>query len=113
MKIFIYFIITIALYSSTLYASSDVAHVHEVEEVSKEEILISAKRKIKMLIEESEIDTSWIDATVVKSKRTKSKYTNEWVVVFTNSKVKDKTKHILYIYVNIYGFVLGANHTGR
>lgn len=113
MKILFYFIISMLLCTSTLYASSDTVHKHELTEVTKEEIVITAKRKIKMLIEELELDKSWADATLVKTKRTKSKYTNEWAVVFSNTKLKDKTKHMLFVYVNIYGFALGANHTGR
>ena len=112
-------VIAFALSFTTLYASGSHGghgHSHDTptqKEISKTSIQKIAKQEIKRLTVAKKIDDSWLFIPISKMKKTQYNYNNEWVVSFDNSKVKDKSKQTLYIFVSVYGNVTGANYTGK
>ena len=115
-------VVALALSFTTLYASGshshDGGHGHShgapvKEEVSKTSIKKIAKQEVKRLALVKKIDNSWSSIPISKMKKTQYNYNNEWVVSFENSAIKDKTKQTLYIFVNVYGNLTGANYTGK
>ena len=68
---------------------------------------------VAKLADNKRIDSSWKAANVVKTEKKKFGDATEWVVSFKNDKISDSSKQILYIFVNLGGEVVGANHTGK
>ena len=72
----------------------------------------NAKQKVIKLVLEKKIPKSWKDAVLLKTVKTKNK-TNDWVISFSNTKIKNRLKQTLYIFVSAYGKVMGANYSGK
>lgn len=109
-------VVTLALSITALYAGSGHGHSHDVsskKEISKTSIQKIAKQEVKRLTLAKKIDNNWLFIPISKMKKTQYNYNNEWVVSFENSKIKDKTKQTLYIFVSVYGNITGANYTGK
>ena len=126
-KLFI--IITIVLITNSLYAKERHAqdelyiktkheHNHSCsakEELFKKDIQRAARKRLWVLTQKEKISTSWLEVPIVSTD--KKKFTNirdvEWVVNFRDLNVKNKKKQNIYIFVDLYGHVLGANYTGE
>ena len=112
--------------SGTLYAHSSHKHAahgdaptqdelstEHIQKVSEEEIQRVAHKQVLNLIEKEKIEKSWSDAPVLTMEKKQFNRNTEWVVIYKNKEIKDQTKQTLYIFVNLYGKVTGANHTGK
>jgi len=100
---------------STAYAHGG-RHTHSEPvkaETSKGSIKKIAKQEVKRLTLEKKIDSSWMFIPIAKMKRTQYNYNNEWMISFKNSEIKDKSKETLYIFIDVYGKLTGANYTGK
>jgi len=132
-------VLTIALSSATIYASSSHSqeeHSHEghdhstkehkqeshghshrydtlKNEVSKETIEKAAKQKVQSLVAEKKIPQSWKSVPISKIGKTHYGDTDDWVVGFDNMKIKNKKRRTLYIFVSVRGEIRGANYTGN
>ena len=115
---------TLALLTLTftsLYASGSHAHnadgghghVHKKEAVSKSVIEVNAKTELESLVKKQKIDKLWSGTSVKEMRQKKFHHNTEWVVSFKNTKVEDKTKQTLYIFVDLEGKTTGANFTGK
>ena len=130
--------LTVALSITTLYAGhshdehSHEGHSHEghkettheghghshrydaiKNEVSKESVEEAASQKVKSLVLEKKIPSSWKSMAISKIGKTHYGDSNDWVVAFDNIKIKDKKKRTLYIFVTTHGDIAGANYTGK
>lgn len=85
---------------------------HE-KELEKRKIQRAAKVKIWDLVYVKKILPFWMDMPIVASDKKKFKYAVEWVIQFKNKNAKDEKKKIIYIFVDLYGQVTGANYTGH
>lgn len=109
--------LTLALSLTTLYAGSghshEQGHTHTQKKVTKSSIEKISKQKLMKLLKSKKIDQSWLNTSIldIKKKKFNSKY--EWVVTYHNKNIKNKDKQTLYIFVNEYGKVTGANYTGK
>ena len=113
-------VIALALSFTTLYAGSSHTHggdthSHDApqKEVSKASIEKIVKQEIKRLALAKKIDNSWSFVPISKMKKKKYNNSDEWAVVLDNSKIQDKTKQRLYIFVSVYGNITGVNYTGN
>jgi hypothetical protein len=119
-------IIGLALTSGALYAHGSHEHgshgvsptqdelsTEHIQKVSEEHIQRVAKKQVLNLIEKEKIEKSWSDTPVLNMEKKQFHRTTEWVVSYKNKTIKDQTKQMLYIFVNLYGKVTGANHTGK
>ena len=82
-------------------------------EVSKAAIENAASQKVKSLVLEKKIPSSWKSVPISKIGKTHYGDTNDWVVAFDNMKIKNKKKQTLYIFVSVRGDITGANYTGK
>jgi len=115
--------IALALSFTTLYAGGSHSHSHGAhghshdaptqKEISKTSIKKIVKQEVARLTLAKKIDHSWLFIPISKMKKTQYNYNNEWVVSFENSKIQDKSKQTLYIFVSVYGNITGANYTGK
>ncbi len=99
--------IAIALISSIIYGHG--GHNHK----SKSAIQQIAKKKIERLIESRKIEKSWSNPYISNTKKKQFGKHLEWVVIFENSYIKDKTKQVIYVFIGEDGKVKGANYTGK
>ncbi|MCD6212756.1 MAG: hypothetical protein J7J02_07210 [Sulfurovum sp.] len=119
-------IVGFTLTSGTLYAHGSHEHAshghiptqdelstEHIQKVSEEHIQRVANKQMLNLIEKAKIAKSWSDAPVSNMEKKPFHRTTEWVVIYKNQEIKDQTKQTLYIFVNLYGKVTGANHTGK
>ena len=119
-------VITVALLT-TLYAGDEHNHDHSghnhgahghshetlQKSISNSAVKTIAIKEVKRLAQEKKIPKSWKSIPVSKIGKAHHGDTNDWVVGFDNSKIKDKTKQTLYIFVSIHGKITGANYTGN
>ncbi|MDQ7045508.1 MAG: DUF6488 family protein [Sulfurimonas sp.] len=111
----------IALTFTTLKASeghSHSGHNHTTpkgieEKTSNAEIRKIAKQEVERLANTKKIAASWKNAEIAKLGKAQNSFTNDWVIVFHNPKIKKTRKQNLYIFVGSYGDVAGANYTGK
>ena len=111
-------VFTTALLIGSTSAFAGVGHDHSAgghshAKITENQALVTAKTKISSLIKKETIDKSWenVDASKVEKKIFGN--SQEWVVSFTNPKVQDVAKQTLYVFVDLYGEVTGANFTGN
>ena len=111
-------ILSMQLSTGVLYAQSEHSHEGHNHHIYKDEVTNTAVKKIAKdevlrLATEKKIPKSWKSMPITKLGKTHHSYTNDWVVVFENDKVKRKSKQILYIFVSVTGKIMGANYTGN
>ncbi len=83
-------------------------------ECTKEEAMEGAATKIiPHLIEDGKIDKTWKDLKAVSAEQKQFKTRKEWVVIFKNDKIADKSKQSLYVFVTLDGTLAGVNHSGQ
>ena len=118
-------VITMALSLTTLYAGDGHSHAghdhgahghsHESHQrgITNTAVKKIAIQEVKRLASAKKIPKSWKSMPISKIGKAHHGNTNDWVVGFDNSKIKDKTKQTLYIFVSINGKITGANYTGN
>jgi len=120
-------VVTLALGFTVLYASNGGhshsheghghSHSHEHSALEKKlnstDIQKIAKQEVKRLVLEKKIPKSWKSMPISKLGKSQDGYSNDWVIVFENEKIKKKKRQTLYIFVDLYGDVTGANYTGK
>jgi ethanolamine ammonia-lyase large subunit len=84
----------------------------EMKQLSKEDILEVSKKHITLLIKSKKVDSSWDQSMHTDIKQQTVNNFKEWVVQYKNTQVQDVAKQTLFIFVDVYGQVLAANHTG-
>ncbi len=85
---------------------------HE-KELPKRKIQRIARVKIWELAFIKKIPELWLDSPIVATDKKKFKYDVEWVIQFKNKDIKDEKKQIIYVFVDFYGQVTGANYIGE
>ena len=78
--------------------------------LNKTSILKIAKAEVRRLTMKGKIPHSWKSIPVSKIHKSN---TDDWMVIFNNTKIKDRSKQKLYIFIGIYGKVKGVNYTGH
>lgn len=107
---------TIMLSLSSLQAHGGARHDHALpvkEEASKSSVKELAKQEVKRLALADKIDSSWLFIPISKMKKVQFNNTFEWVVSFKNLALQEENKQTLYLFVNVYGKLTGANYTGK
>lgn len=96
---------------------SGIGHSHGNEttkkQLSKEDILEVSKKHITLLVKSKKVDPSWEQSTHTDIKQQTVSGFKEWMVQYKNTQVQDVAKQTLFIFVDVYGQVLAANHTGK
>ena len=96
-----------------LYAHGGGNHTHERESISEERIETIATQELSRLAKDKKIARSWLSAPRLNVRKESFGNKTEWVVSYKNKLLRDKSKHILYIFVTLDGKIAGANYTGK
>ena len=94
-------------------AGSGHSHGHSHEKISGEEAVKRASNAISKLSNAKKIDTSWTGIAADEVKKKTFSKGPEWVVIFKNANIKDPSKQTLYLFISLYGDILGANYAGE
>lgn len=88
-------------------------HFHG-NKIATEEIVINCALDRKgVLIQQGKIDPSWKAIEQDKIELIDGKKGKEWLIIFTNPAVTDKTKEKLYMFFTAPGNFIAANFTGK
>lgn len=80
---------------------------------SREQVKAVAKTAIDTMVLRKLIEPSWNDLEPVSAATRVANGYTEWVVIFENPKATDPAKRKVYVFTNVYGDYLAANHTGE
>jgi len=78
--------------------------------LNKTAIIKIAKAEIKRLLLRKKIPSSWKGIDILTINKENS---SDWKVIFNNIKVKEKSKQNIYIFIDVYGKMVGINYTGK
>lgn len=98
-----------------LYAGAghDHGHSHSQEKISEAKAKEIALKEMRRYVLKGKLEKSWEGAPVNSAKQQVYKSVPEWVVTFKNQKEPNPKQQNLYIFVNQYGEIMGANFTGE
>ena len=115
-------LLIVAVTLTTVYAEDKHIHgdncIHHQltatdNKLTSTEIQDIAKQEVKKLVSKRKIPGSWKSKPVTKIGKDGHRFSNDWVVVFENKKIKKEDKQTLYIFVDPKGVIRGANYTGK
>jgi len=81
--------------------------------ISDEKAAARATKKVNELIKKGKLDKSWKSIKPDSVEQKEFAKGREWVVVFKNDRVTDKSKASLYIFYSLDGHYIAANFTGK
>lgn len=91
----------------------DHGHSHAKTKINKAKAKIIAIKIVKDYAIDGKLDKSWSDVIVDSVKAQTYNSVPEWVFTFKNPKELNSKHQSLYIFVNQYGEMSGANFTGQ
>ena len=107
----------LTLGANSLYAGAghnhNHGHSHTKTKINKGKAKIIAIKIVKDYAVDGKLDKSWSDVIVDSVKAQTYNSVPEWVFTFKNPKEVNPKHQSLYIYVNQYGEMTGANFTGQ
>jgi len=98
-----------------LYGGAGHDHSHsssktKINEAKAKEIAI---RQVKNYTLDGKLDKSWENVPIESAKQQTYQSVSEWVFAFKNQKESNPKQQNLYVFVNQYGEMIGANFTGQ
>jgi hypothetical protein len=104
-------------FSLPIHAGSGHSHDkdggHSHGAISNKKAVAKGLAKVKFLAQKGTIDKSWVGITQGSAAKKTFNHNPEWVVMFKNDKIKDKSKQSLYIFFSLDGHYIAANYTGK
>jgi hypothetical protein len=89
----------------------DPSHSHS--QITQKQAGEFARQVIAAMIRERAVGESWGKAALASATKKKRGRATEWVVVFNNAAEPDPAKRTLYVFLDLEGEYLAANHSGR
>lgn len=88
---------------------------HGAALIGAEQVTYNAQAVKENLVEEKKLESSWLRVPRESAKTSKRmlKGREEWVVTFMNEKAKDPAKRTLFVFFNLTGQFIAANHKGE
>ncbi|MDH5181017.1 MAG: DUF6488 family protein [Gammaproteobacteria bacterium] len=106
-----------ALFCSMLLLTTPViagpGHGHSHGPISRDKAVIKAEKRLQRLVTQGKVDKSWADKKVSTIEKKTYNGKEEWVVIFTNPDLSDKSKQTLYMFFKLDGHYLATNYTGK
>lgn len=100
-----------------LYAGAghdhDHGHSHSKVKINEAKAKEIAIKEVKKYTADGKLDKSWENVSIDTIKQQIYQSVPEWVVAFKNQKELNPKRQNLYIFVNQYGEMTGANFTGQ
>ena len=124
MKLFTTTIVLLASLAFSLSAHAGTGHTHDKDgghsnqghahgPISNKKAVTKGIAKVKFLAKRGTVDKSWAAVTQGSAEKKTFNSKPEWVVMFKNEKIKDKSKQKLYIFFSLDGHYIAANYTGK
>ncbi len=88
-------------------------HSHAQEKISEAKAKEIATKEMRRYVLKGKLEKSWESVPVNSAKQQVFKSVPEWVVAFKNQNETNPEHQNLYIFVNQYGEITGANFTGK
>ena len=107
--------IVILLTAATLSATSAFAgpgHSHEGP-ITEMEAIKDASAVVAAFVQKGSLDASWSEVKATEAQKKKIKYTQKWVVTFSNPSEPNPENKTLHVFLNVDGEYLGANFSGH
>ena len=83
---------------------------HSHEPLTREQARSKAAEKLTELANTGKIAASWAGIKAISIEQKAPDFTMEWVVLFKNGKISDKTKQTLYLFFSLDGdFIISSN----
>jgi hypothetical protein len=86
---------------------------HTHHQITQKQAGEFAKLVVAAMVREEAVAPSWNKATLTSAAKKKRGHTTEWVVVFDNPAETDAAKRTLYVFLDLEGEYIAANHSGR
>lgn len=102
--------------STTLFAGSGHTHggsTHVHDKITEQKAIEIAKSMKDGLAKKGTIADSWKSIDTVQINKKTFGNDEEWVISFQNPQIEEKSKTTLFVFINLYGKVTGANYTGK
>ena len=120
----LFFSLMLILFPFAVLASSDHDHdhnhdhghdhsTHSHEPVSQKQAEEAAAKSLAKLVSKRKVAESWKDAKLANAEKKKFGAKTEWVVSFSNDKMSNDNKKMLYIFLSLNGDYVAANYTGK
>jgi len=109
-------LLLLTLCFSTLHAKNGYDYYYygnggsSYKKLNKTSIIKIAEAEVKRLTMKEKVPQSWKSTPITTIHKSN---TDDWMVIFTNKKIKNKSKQKLYIFIGIYGKIKGVNYTGH
>lgn len=97
-----------------LWVGSASAHPGHDAAISEDEAVRLASVNVDRLVAAGKLDESWkLNVQLNTVERREYDGVFEYVVIYTNAKVKDQAKSTLYIFISDMGDYIAANFSGK
>ena len=103
----------LALSVNPLYGHGDHVHKSATTKVSESKAKEIAIKQVNNYVLDGKLDKSWKNIPVKSVKQQNYYGTQEWVFTFHNPNEPKADQKNLYVFVNQYGEMTGANFTGK
>lgn len=94
-------------------AGHDHGHSHSTVKINEAKAKEIAIRVVKNYTLDGKLDKSWENVPIDTIKKQTYQSAPEWAVTFKNQKEPNPKQQNLYVFVNQYGEMTGANFTGQ
>lgn len=88
-------------------------HGHSHGTIGNKQAVAKGLAKVKFLAQKGTIDKSWKEITQGSATKKTFNHNTEWVIMFNNDKITDKSKQRLYVFFSLDGHYIAANYTGK
>lgn len=88
-------------------------HSHGANPVNQATAKTKATKEIADLVKRNKLDKSWEMVSASSVEKRTFKGSPEWIIIFMNEKISDKTKQKLYVFLTLSGEFVAANYTGN
>ena len=104
-------LLTFSVTGSYAHGPGGTGHSSKIE-ISESQASEQATRMVNVMVERGRLGASWAQVQPAEVQKKTDQDRPEWVITFNNPAEKDKAKQKLYVFLNLYGSYIGANHTG-
>ncbi|QCU89603.1 DUF6488 family protein [Thiomicrorhabdus sediminis] len=91
----------------------DGSHQYPAKAVAESTVTDKAATKVNQLAKAGKIDASWQGIKASEAGQKMFGHNKEWVVMFSNTKLADKSKQKLYLFYTLDGHYIAANYSGK
>ena len=101
------------LYAGAGHSHGQHGHSHGNSKVKEEQAKQIAMKQLNSYVSYGKLDKSWKNISINSVEQKKFHGQLEWVFTFNNPNEQKAEQKNLYIFVNQYGEIMGANFTGK